>query len=85
MTDCMASLLIPHLALRKIRGKSPVEGEVNYSVIIYLLRAEAHLIALCAIISPVFCEESSCNNLYEVSSPYVFLYEVIILYMINYQ
>ena len=61
------------------------QRKVPYYLFFYSLGAEAHLIALCAIISPVFCEESSCNNLYEVSSPYVFLYEVIILYMINYQ
>ena len=46
----------------------------------YSLGAEAHLIALCAIISRVFCEESSCNYLYEVLSRCHIQYEGMLRY-----
>ena len=45
---------------------SPSSHIIEDHVDLYLLGAEADLIALCAIISRVFCEESSCNYLYEV-------------------
>ena len=64
MTDCMASYLLTHQGKSK---ESPLlRDKSHYFLIIDLLGAEAHLIALCAIISRVFREESSCNYLYEV-------------------
>ena len=75
MTLWLPSLLFPHQVLLKIIVNSTVDkGQVDF----YLLGAEAHLIALCAVISRVFCEESSCNYLYEVFSLFVIRYEVII-------